>query len=130
VAAKRRRGGVDPLVLKILQEDFHEDTAGARSKSWHDFAGIHFDFVITVSDDARERSPVFPGTPVTAHWSIADPMPFQGSDEERRQHFFQTAFQVRRRVELFACLPMEKLDHLQREVQTRQIHQDALHQRS
>ena len=121
-------GEIHPLVLKILRENFHLDTAGALSKSWHEFTDIHFDFVITVADDARERSPVFPGTPVTAHWSIADPMAFRGSDEEKYERFLQTAFQAKRRVELFACLPMEKLDHLQREVQTRQIHEDAQHQ--
>jgi arsenate reductase (thioredoxin) len=121
-------GEVHPLALKILRENFRLDTAGVLSKSWHDFSDVRFDFVITVSDDARERSPVFPGAPVTAHWSIEDPIAFEGSDEEKYQHFLQIAFQVKRRVELFACLPMEKLDHLQRETQTRGIHEEARHQ--
>lgn len=121
---------VHPLVLKILHENFHLDTAGALSKSWRDFAEVRFDFVISVSDDARERAPEFPGAPVTAHWSIEDPLAFQGTPDEIYQRFLQTAFQVRRRVELFACLPLEKLDHLQREVQTRQIHEQARRQPS
>jgi arsenate reductase (thioredoxin) len=116
-------GEVHPLALKILREAFKIDTAGACSKSWHTFADIHFDFVITVCDDARERSPVFPGTPVTAHWSIADPMAVEGSEEEKYNAFLQAAFQVRRRIELFNSLPMEKLNHLQRELSTRQIHE-------
>ncbi|MGA7904815.1 MAG: arsenate reductase ArsC [Terrimicrobiaceae bacterium] len=123
-------GEVHPLVLKILREDFKVSTTGALSKSWNDFADVRFDFVITVSDDARERSPVFPGAPVTAHWSFEDPLAFDGTDKEKYRHFLQIAFQVKRRVELFACLPIEKLDHLQREVQTRQIHEDARHQPS
>jgi arsenate reductase len=123
-------GEVHPFVLKILHEDFKIDAAGAVSKSWHDFADIHFDFVITVSDDARERSPVFPGAPVTAHWSIPDPMAFEGSDEEKYQRFLQAALQVKRRIELLNCLPIEKLDHLQREVQTRQIQEDARHEQN
>jgi arsenate reductase (thioredoxin) len=121
-------GEVHPLVLKILRENFKIDAAGAQSKSWHEFTDIHFDFVITVCDDARERSPVFPGAPVTAHWSIPDPMAFEGSEEDKYQVFLQTAFQVKRRIELLNCLPIEKLDHLQREVGTRQIQEDARHE--
>ena len=52
-------------------------------------------------------------------------MAFQGSAEERHEHFLQTAFQIKRRVELLACLPIEKLDRLQREAHMHQIHQDA-----
>ena len=118
-------GEIHPLVLKILREDFEIDTAGAMANSWQDFADQDFDFVITLSDDAREHSPTFPGAPVCAHWSIDDLMAFEGSEEEKREHFLQTAFQIKRRVELFNCLPMEKLDHLQREVRTRQVHEHA-----
>ena len=114
-------GEIHPLVLKILREAFKINTASALSKSWHTFTDIHFDFIITVCDDARERRPAFPGTPVTAHWSIADPMAVEGSEEEIYRAFLQAAFQVKRRIELFNCLPMEKLDHLQREVSTREI---------
>lgn len=124
-AGEAPTGDVHPLVLKILREDFKIDTTGAVGNSWHEFADRHFDFVITLSDDARERSPVFPGAPVTAHWSIEDPMAFAGSEEEQYEHFLRTAFQIKRRVELFNCLPIEKLDHLQREIETRQIHESA-----
>jgi arsenate reductase len=93
--------------------------------SWDEFADKDFDFVITLSDDARERSPVFPGTPVTAHWSIEDPLAFEGSEDEQHERFLKIAFQIKRRVDLFNCLPIEKLDHLQREVETRQIHHHA-----
>ena len=118
-------GEVHSLVLKILHEDFEIDTSGAVANSWQEYADKDFDFVITLSDDARERSPTFPGAPVCAHWSIDDPMAFEGSEEEKHEHFLQTAFQIKRRVELFSCLPIEKLDRLQREVHTRQVHTDA-----
>ncbi len=124
-AGETPKSEVHPLVLKILREDFKIDATGAAANSWHEFADRDFDFVITLSDDARERSPVFPGKPVTAHWSIEDPTIFEGSEEEKHEHFLQTAFQIKRRVELFNCLPMEKLDHLQREVRTRQVQEDA-----
>ena len=116
-------GEVQPLALKILREVFKIDPTGAQSKSWHTFTDIHFDFVITVCDDAHEMSPVFPGKPVTAHWSFPDPSRFEGSDQENYNQFLQTAFRVKRRIELFNSLPMEKLDHLQREAGARQVHE-------
>jgi arsenate reductase len=116
---------VHPLVLKILRENFEIDTTSVRANSWQEYADQDFDFVITLSDDARERSPTFPGAPVCAHWSIDDPMAFEGSEEEKHEHFLQAAFQIKRRVELLSCLPIEKLDRLQREAHMRQIHQDA-----
>jgi arsenate reductase len=117
---------VHPMVAKILRESFKIDPKDVRSRSWEEYAGMPFDFVITVCDEMRERSPILPGTPITAHWSIPDPMAPGGSEDEVYQRLLKTAFHIRRRVELFNCLPIEKLDHLQREVQTRQIHADAL----
>lgn len=124
-AGSKPSGQVNPLVLQILSETFHIDTSGARCKSWHELENIHFDFLITMCDDARERCPIMPGEPVTAHWSFDDPSSFQGSEEEIQEHLLQTAFAIRRRVELFSSLPLEKLDRLQRQIHTRKIHQDA-----
>ena len=121
-------GEVHPFVAKILRENFKIHASGVVSKSWHDFSDTQFDFVITISDDEHERSPVFPGKPVTAHWNIPDPAAFKGSDEEKYQKFLPTAFQVKRRIELLNCLPIEKLDHLQREAGTRRIQEDARHE--
>jgi arsenate reductase len=125
-AGEQPTGKVHPLVVKILRDNFKIDTNDVLSRSWHEFAGTEFDFIITVCDDMREGSPVLPGTPVTAHWSIADPMAEGGSEDELYQRLLQTAFQIKRRVDLFNSLPMEKLDHLQREVRTRQIEDDAV----
>ena len=112
-------GEVHPQVLKILRDVFKIDPVGAVSKSWQDFAGQHFDFIITVCDDARESCPVFPGEPVTAHWSFQDPERFRDTPQEKYDRYLQTAFQIKRRVELFTSIPLEKLDHLQRELHAR-----------
>jgi arsenate reductase len=47
---------------------------------------------------------------MTAHWGVADPAAFVGSDDEKRQRFRDTAVTLRRRIELMLALPIERLD--------------------
>jgi arsenate reductase len=55
---------------------------------------------------------VWPGQPLTAHWGIPDPAAVEG-DDARKRHAFVAAFAVlKRRIDLFASLPMDKLDRL------------------
>ena len=49
------------------------DIADRTSKSLTRFTRRRFDRVITLCDKVREVCPDFPGSPVTAHWSIPDP---------------------------------------------------------
>jgi len=64
---------------------------GLRSKSWDEFAAPEapkMDFIFTVCDNAaNEVCPVWPGAPVTAHWSIQDPAAVEGSEDAKRQAF-------------------------------------------
>lgn len=106
-------GKVHPMSLRVLKEIYHIDATGARSKSWDEFKdGPHFDFVITVCDNAKESCPVWPGQPIIAHWSSPDPAAFEGSDEEKYRFFKRVALQIQRRIELFCSLPIEKIDKL------------------
>jgi protein-tyrosine-phosphatase len=62
---------VDPHALTILkQRDIPTD--GLLPKGLQAFEGQSFDYVITLSDPAREQAPTFPGADVT-HWSFVDP---------------------------------------------------------
>lgn len=99
-----------PLAIKVLADHYHLDTSEARSKSWDEFAGVDFDFIITLCDDAKETCPVWPGRPIIAHWGSPDPATFEGTDEEKEKFFWQVAQQINRRLELLASLPFEKLD--------------------
>src|SRR5580693_704226 len=62
-AGSKPAGYVLPLAIKTMQ-DAKLSTEGLRSKSWEEFQGQPFDFVITVCDRAKESCPVFPGHPV------------------------------------------------------------------
>jgi arsenate reductase (thioredoxin) len=111
-AGAQPTGKVNPIVQRVLQQEFKIDTSEARSKSWKEYEGVHFDFVITVCDNARESCPVWPGQPIIAHWSSPDPAAFEGTDEEKTRKTFEVALQIRRRLELFASLPLEKMERL------------------
>ncbi len=49
------------------------DISRQRSKHVDDLAGIAFDYVVTVCDDARESCPVFPGEAKVIHHAFDDP---------------------------------------------------------
>jgi arsenate reductase len=105
-------GKVNPFAIQVLKDCFHIDASEARSKSWEEFKGVQFDFVITVCDNARETCPVWPGQPIVAHWSSPDPAAVEGGDEEKYRAFKEVAFQINRRLQLFTALPLEKTDRL------------------
>jgi arsenate reductase (thioredoxin) len=103
-------GSVDPLVLQLLQDHFHIDPRGARSKPWEEFENSRFDIIITVCDGARESCPLFPGQPTIAHWNIPDPTHATGVKDIDK--YRDVAQQIQRRVQLLCSFPMEKLGHL------------------
>src|SRR5471030_2303796 len=49
-AGSHPTGRVNPLALWVLKEHYGLDASDARSKSWDEFKGVKFDFVITVCD--------------------------------------------------------------------------------
>ncbi len=114
-AGSHPNGTVNPLALELLQQN-RLPTEGLRSKSWDEFArpdSPPLDFVITVCDNAAgEVCPVWPGQPITAHWGVADPAAVEGTIEQRRRAFFDAFLVLKRRIELFASLPLAKLDAL------------------
>jgi arsenate reductase len=114
-AGSHPSGQVNPLALDLLKSlDFR--TESLRSKSWDEFAGprgIHFDFVITVCDNAAgEACPVWPGKPITAHWGIPDPAAVEGTEIEKKSAFSQAFKAMDRRIKLFLSLPIASIDQL------------------
>ena len=115
------KGFVHPLALATI-ERLQLPAADYRSKSWDEFAAPGappLDFIFTVCDNAAgEVCPIWPGQPVTAHWGIPDPAAVEGSDGQQRKAFIDAAMTLRRRIELFLSLPLERLDalSLQREL--------------
>lgn len=112
-AGSQPSGVVNPLAINALQHA-GISTDGLYSKSWSEFSQAdapHMDFVFTVCDVAAgEACPVWPGHPTTAHWGIPDPS--QAAADQLQHAFLQTLIVLRRRLELFTALPIDKLEHL------------------
>jgi len=111
-AGSHPTGNVNPFALETL-EGMGLPTNGFRSKTWEEFAAPEaptIDFIFTVCDNAAgESCPVWPGKPVAAHWGVADPAAVEGSAEEKRAAFHDAATTLRRRIELFLSLPLDKV---------------------
>lgn len=112
------------FALETLRR-LHFPTEGLYSKDWEEFAKPEapvMDFVLTVCDNAAgEICPVWPGQPITAHWGVEDPSLFQGTDEAKSRQFGRIANILKRRIELFTSLPLEKLDRLKLEKTVKDI---------
>lgn len=114
-AGSHPKSAVHPMALAVLRA-MQLPTEGARSKSWHEFARADapvMDFVFTVCDQAAgEVCPIWPGSPITAHWGVPDPAAVEGTEAERMAAFRAAFQQLSARIKLFVALPIEKLDRL------------------
>src|SRR5579864_4190572 len=103
------KGTVHPDALDLLRR-LGLPTGGLRSKSWDEFAqpgAPVMDFVFTVCDQAAgEVCPIWPGTPVTAHWGIPDPAAVEPA-AERRAAFGAALQELQRRISAFAALSLD-----------------------
>jgi arsenate reductase len=102
-AGSHPTGQVHPLALDTLA-GLHVGVGDARSKSWDEFASPVCD------QAAAEVCPTWPGQPVTAHWGVPDPAAATGAEAVRT--FRDACLTLRRRVELLAALPLDKLSRL------------------
>lgn len=111
-AGSKPKGEVHPLSLGTLR---HADIsiAGARSKSWDEFAAPgapNMHLVITVCDNAAgESCPIWPGAPARSHWSFPDPAAAEGSEAERQAAFRRIFGDIRRAIDELIALPVEDL---------------------
>lgn len=85
---------IRPEAIAVMRE-LGIDISHHRSKHVDEFIGQHFDYVITVCDNAKETCPIFPAEAVTMHRNFEDPADFQGSEEERLAFFRRVRDEIR-----------------------------------
>ncbi len=91
---------VHPLAVQTLAE-LGIDWRGARAKSVVELLDRRFDYVITLSNSAREACPTFPGPHGALHWHLEDPAAVEGSTETRLEAFRATRTELSVRLRPF-----------------------------
>jgi len=92
--------GINPLAVEAMR-DIGFDISRNKPKTVFDFmkAGEHFDYIITVCEDASgERCPIFPGENTRLHWGFADPSSYEGSREEKLAFMHHLRDEIREQI--------------------------------
>jgi|SRR3990172_1189758 arsenate reductase len=92
--------GLSAFAVRALSEIGIDWSAG-RSKSVEELAGQRFEYVVTLSDSAREHCPELPGPHNSLHWRIDDPADAGGSDAARLEAYRQTIGELTLRLRPF-----------------------------
>lgn len=123
-AGSQPKGAVHPGALRLLAAR-GIDAGGLHSKSWNTFTGPdapQIDLVITVCGSAAgEACPIFPGTPLRAHWGLPDPAAVTGDDAEVDAAFAQTWDWLTMRAEAFLALPFETMERAELQARLAEI---------
>ena len=90
-----------PLTQEVMQE-VGVDISPIQAKDVKASFREHFAFVVTLSDDSQERSPVWPFTKNIVHWNLPDPASVEGSPEGKKAMFRRVRDEIARRVDEFA----------------------------
>ncbi len=100
LSAGTRPTSVHPLTIRILAE-LGIDWSHARAKQVGELLGEPIDYVITLSNAAREECPTLPGRHSSLHWHLEDPAAVMGSDDERLAAFRATRAELSVRLRPF-----------------------------
>lgn len=90
---------VRPEAVEVMRE-IGIDITTHRSKSVDEFFGKHFDYVITVCDNANEHCPVFGGKAERIHWSFEDPAAAKGDWTSRLTVFRRVRDEIRHHLRI------------------------------
>lgn len=97
-AGSRPAGFIHDLAIKAMNK-LEIPVDGQESKSWDEFANARLDAVVTLCDSAAsETCPVWPGDPLTAHWSTPDPTHLADTEEERLKFAVCIATRLRTKI--------------------------------
>jgi protein-tyrosine-phosphatase len=91
---------VHELAVRVLAEvgiDWQE----ARAKPVTELLDHSFDYVITLSNSAREECPTLPGPHSSLHWHLEDPSEVEGPEEQRLEAFRATRADLTARLKPF-----------------------------
>ena len=91
---------VHTLAVRALAE-IGIDWSEARAKSVADLLDRRLDYVVTLSNSAREECPTLRGRHSSLHWHLEDPSTFAGTEERRLEAFRATRTELSVRLRPF-----------------------------
>ena len=100
VSAGTRPREVQELAVRVLAE-VGIDWRTARAKPVTEYLDRRFDYVVTLSNSAREECPTLAGPHSSLHWHLDDPNAVVGSDERRLEAFRATRTELTVRLRPF-----------------------------
>lgn len=117
-----------PLALQVLRDsDYPTDRLHAKSRDA--FLGPDApmkDFIFMLCDEAAgEVRPDWPGQPVTAQWTIEDPVSAEGSDIDQKTALVTVQRYLKNRIGAFIALPISELDAVALSSSVREIGQNS-----
>ena len=87
--------GLNPGAVAIMQED-NIDITTHTSNHVDEYAGIEWDFIITVCDHARENCPFIPAPDAKRiHHNFFDPSKVKGTEQEKHSAFLKARNEIR-----------------------------------
>jgi arsenate reductase len=89
-----------PMTQEVMQE-VGVDISPVQAKDIKESFREHFAFVVTLSDDSQERSPVWPFTKNIVHWNFSDPTNEDGPPERKRAMLRRVRDEIAKRVDEF-----------------------------
>ena len=93
--------GLNPGAVSIMKED-GIDISAHTSNHVDEYAGMDWDYIITVCDHAHENCPFIPAPNARRlHKNFADPSKVNGTPEERHAAFEKTRNEIRAYSEAF-----------------------------
>jgi arsenate reductase len=89
---------IHPYVYKVMAEEDIE-MEGHTSKGIQQFLNkMHFGYLITVCAKAEAKCPIFPGVGERIYWPIEDPVPFEGTEQEKLEKFREARDQIKQHI--------------------------------
>ena len=96
-----QRAESDPLAAEVMQE-VGIDISEHEPKEIKELFKEDFTCVITLSDPAKERDPVWPFTRNIFHWRLPDPVGVEGTPEQKREALRHVRDKIADNVRQFA----------------------------
>lgn len=87
--------GVNEKAIAVMKQD-GVDISKNTSNNIEEYRGMHFDFVITVCDHAREVCPFFPAGAINFHHDFPDPAKVKGDEETVMQEFIKVRDMIKK----------------------------------